>query len=76
MSNAKFKKAEYILSIHDDHETWVTLQENESPVGTYYLSVSSVFTRAKNPRNRYVKFGLVIQDVAELRQLASFLSTF
>lgn len=74
-NNAK----QYLLSDAGDHDrgntkTYVTVSDNLSPVGTYTVKVSTVYSQAKDPLAHQVKLTLQVGGANALKRLAAFLS--
>jgi hypothetical protein len=68
-------KISYRINTNDEHDTWVHIQEIESPVNSVYLSISTEFRRAKVPDAHIKKFGMVMTKY-ELRKLRNALDDF
>jgi hypothetical protein len=55
-------------------KTYVTVSDNLSPVGSFTVKVSSVYSQAKDPHAHQIKLTLFVDSASKLKRLASFLA--
>jgi hypothetical protein len=54
-------------------KTYVTVSENETPIGSFTVSVSTTYSKAKDPDNHMTKIKLHIDNKDTLMKLGAFL---
>ena len=56
-------------------ETWVHLNPNLKPVGSYTLEVTTTYDKARDPSAHQKKFSMVLADADMVNHLADFLKS-
>jgi hypothetical protein len=75
LNNSKrFLLSDAGVSDRGNTKTYLTVTDNLSPVGSFTVKVSTVYSQAKDPNAHQVKLTLFVDSASKLKRLASFLA--